>query len=125
MLRALILSGVLSLAFAAPALAAGTRDAAACKAMQATLAPRQTEIADLTAARDAAAELTEVSGEAWEDVEIHRLASKAHAAAADEAKAAYEAAKAKLARDELALQDAVVRFNDDVAAFNTRCTSKG
>ena len=87
MLRALILSGVLSLAFAAPALAAGTRDAAACKAMQATLAPRQTEIADLTAARDAAAELTEVSGEAWEDVEIHRLASKAHAVSSPNSRA--------------------------------------
>ena len=111
---------------AAPSLAhAGTsRDVDACKAMQATLAPRQAEIADLTKDRDAAAAASEAAGEAWDDVEIHRLVSKAHADTADSAKAAYEAARGDLARRELALQDGVQRLNADIAEFNSRCADK-
>lgn len=108
----------------AAAEANGASDMQACKAMAATLAPKQTEIAELTALRDAAAETVEATGEAWEDIEIHRRASAGHAAAADTAKTAYDEAKKRLARDELALQASVRQYNDDVAAFNSRCTKK-
>lgn len=108
----------------AAAEANGASDMQACKAMAATLAPKQAEIAELTALRDTAAESVETTGEAWEDIEIHRRASAGHAAAADTAKTAYDEAKKGLARHELALQASVRQYNDDVAAFNTRCTKK-
>lgn len=121
-----VLAGLMLAALVAPVAAASeTRDVKACQAMQATLVPRQTEIADISAVRDASAERAETSGAAWEDAEIHRLVSKTHADAADREKAAYETARAQLARDELALQDAIGKFNADVAMFNTRCSSKG
>lgn len=125
MMRHTLLACVLAAMIATPAAAAETRDAKACKAMQATLVPRQAEIGELTATRDASAERVETFGVAWEDVEIHRLVSKTHADAADSAKADYETARAKLARDELALQDAVKQFNADISMFNARCSTKG
>jgi hypothetical protein len=63
-------------------------------------------------------------GEAWEDLEIHRRASAGHAAQADTAKAAYDEAKKLLAQRELALQASVRQYNDDIAAFNSRCAKK-
>lgn len=125
MLRTLFTLGVFAVVLAAPAQANGKTDVAACKAMQATLVPRQTEITGLTERRDASAIAVEAAGEAWEDVEIHRLISDAHAAAADSAKAAYTSARQQLARDEMALQATVKQFNTDVSVFNARCSTKG
>lgn len=122
MLRSMIVYGFLALVIAGPAAANGKVDVAACKAMQATLAPRQAEIAELTEKRAASATHAEDTGAAWEDAEIHRMVSPAFAKTADELKVSYEEAKGQLARDELALQSAVSAFNADVAAFNTRCT---
>jgi len=109
---------------AGPALANGKADVASCKAMQATLAPREAEISELTEQREAAALRAEEAGIAWEDAEIHRLVSVAHAATADRELAAYDAAKKKFARDELALRSAVLQFNTDVAVYNARCSPK-
>jgi len=116
--------GILVFAAAGHAQAAETRDAKACRALQAAIAPKQAGIADLTEARDASVELAETAGQAWDDVEILRLVSKAHAEAADREKALYEAAREKLASDELALQDAVQEFNAEVSKFNARCVPK-
>lgn len=102
----------------------GARDDGACKAMAATMPAREAEIAELTASRDAAAEAVEANGDTWEDLEIHRLASSAHAAAADRAKAEYDDARKLLARREVALQATLRQFNDDVAVFNSRCATK-
>ncbi len=121
MMRYLPAISLFCLAFAAPAHAS---DVAACKAMQATLAPRVAEITDLTSKRDASAELVEATGEAWEDVEIHRLVSAGHAAKADSEKAVYEDARRQLARDEMALQASLKQYNADVAVFNGRCAPK-
>ncbi|MEQ9506399.1 MAG: hypothetical protein RLO80_09000 [Hyphomonas sp.] len=121
MMRHFLALGLVSLALAAPAHAS---DAAACKAMKAALAPREAEISDLKAKRDASAELTETAGEAWDEVEVHRLMSSGHAAQADSGKAAYEEARRQLARDEMALQATLKQYNADVAVFNARCTSK-
>jgi len=125
MMRNALSFGFLTLALAGPALANGTVDAAACKAMQATLAPRQAEISELTEQREASALRAEEAGIAWEDAEIHRLVSAGHAATADRERAAYDAAKKQVARDELALQSAVKQFNTDVSVYNTRCAPKG
>jgi len=122
MWRYLIICGYLALSAASPAAANGKADVAACKAMQATLGPREAEIAELTQRRAASAAQAEELGAAWEDAEIHRLVSPSFAKAADELKASFESAKGQLARDDLALRSAVSAFNTDVAAYNTRCT---
>ena len=74
--------------------------------------------------RGASALRAEEAGIAWEDAEIHRLVSAAHAATADRELAAYDAARKQFARDELALQSAVQQFNTDVSAYNTRCSPR-
>lgn len=125
MLRNVFLFTAFALALAGPASANGTPDLAACKAMQATLVPRQTEVTGLAAERDASAVSVEETGQAWADAEIHRLISDGHAAAADAGKAAYDAARQKLARDEMALQATLKQFNADIAVFNSRCSPKG
>lgn len=122
--RPLLLVALMVAGPVAAAQANGASDMQACKAMAATLAPKQAEIAELTALRDEAAETVETTGEAWEDIEIHRRASAGHAAAADAARTVYDEAKKRLARQELALQASVRQYNDDVAAFNSRCTKK-
>lgn len=122
--RSLLVSAMLAAAPVAAAHANGSADLQACKAMAATLAPKQADIAKLTETRDAAATNVETTGEAWEDVQIHRRASAGHATKADEAKAVYDEAKRVLAKHEMALQSAVNQFNDDVAAYNSRCASK-
>lgn len=121
MIRTLISLALYAGAFAGPALANGKADPA-CLAMQASLKPRQEEIDTLHAQRDASAEAVETTGQAWDDVEVHRLMSAQHAEAADREKLAYEEARKQLARDELALQSALKQYNADVAVFNARCT---
>ncbi len=123
-IRPLMLALLIASAHAAVAEANGASDLKACKAMAATLAPKQADIADMAAERDAAAEAVETNGEAWEDAEVHRRVSAGHAAAADRAKAAYDDSRKLLASHEMALQSSVAQFNDDVAAYNSRCTRK-
>ncbi len=125
MLRHTLTLGLLLLGLSWPALATGKLDAEACRAMQATIAPRQAEIAKLTELRAASAIRAEDAGVNWEDSEIHRLVSAEHAAMADRKLAAYEAAKQQFAKDEMALQSTVRSFNADVSIFNARCSSKG
>lgn len=123
MLRHTLVTALLALSVGGPALANGKPDIQACKAMQATIAPREAEIAELTDKREASAALAEDAGVRWEDAEIHRLVSAAHAAMADRERAAYDAARQQFARDELALQSAVKQFNTDVSIFNARCST--
>lgn len=124
MLRALSIAAFVLTVPAAAAHANNARDVLACEAMAATIAPRESEIAALTAERDEAAASVERSGYAWEDAEVHRLASAGHAATADAAKAAYDEARKLLARHEMALQATVREFNDDAAVFNSRCARR-
>ncbi len=123
MLHHKFIAALLALSLAGPALANGKPDLKACKAMQETIAPREAEISDLTAKRDASSALVEETGIRWEDAEIHRLVSESHAETADRERAAYDAARRQVARDELALQSTVQQFNTDVSAFNSRCSS--
>lgn len=123
MVRQVISAGFLIMALADQAHAMGSGDLAACKAMRATFAPRQAEIAGLTEQREASALRVDDAGTGWEDAETHRLVSAAHAASADLELAAFEAARKQLAREELALQSAVTQFNADVSAYNIRCAA--
>ncbi len=113
----LVFVGVL---LGAPAFA-NAQNAEACRAMAATIAPRQAEIDEIKAVRDAAAAKVETSGANWEDAEIHRLVSPAFAKEADGARAAYEDARKVLARHEMALQATVTAFNEDTERFNKLC----
>lgn len=123
-IRPMLIAALLIASHSAAAQANGTADMQACKALAATLPPKQAEIAELTASRDEAATLVEATGDAWEDAEIHRLASGAHAATADQAKSSYDDARKLLARREMALQATLRQYNDDVAMFNQRCAKK-
>lgn len=124
LIRPLMLAIVIFAAHSAAAEANGASDLKACKAMAATLGTRQADITQMTAARDAVAETVEITGEAWEDTEAHRLASSQHAAAADTARAAYDKATQQLSHQETALQAAVNQYNDDISVFNSRCAKK-
>lgn len=124
MLRALSVAAVFLSMPVAAAQANSAQDVQACRAMAATIAPREAEIAALVAERDEAADSVERYGDAWEDAEIHRLASAGHAATADTAKAAYDDARRLLSRREMALQATVRQFNDDADAFNARCARR-
>ncbi len=122
----LLIAAIFALAapVAAADAASSAKEMARCQAMSATFKPKQEEIAKLKDARDAQAELVENKGEAWDDVEVLRNASKAHAKTADAAKADYETSKADLMRMELGLQEAVTALNTDFEAYNQTCATK-
>ncbi|MEM9055596.1 MAG: hypothetical protein AAGB16_09750 [Pseudomonadota bacterium] len=92
-----------------------------CNAMGKSLKARQAEAAKKAEARKVLHDKVEAAGDAWDDVEIHRLASAGHAKTADEAKAKYEALKADLIKQNMAVQSLVNQINEDVAAYNGLC----
>lgn len=102
-------------------LAAPVAQAQTCAQQAAQLQEQQTAAQDLAEARLVLVEDVEAAGDAWEDVEIHRLVSAEHAATADDAKLVYETLKADLLDKEIALQALVVSLNDEVAAYNSKC----
>jgi len=98
-------------------------DVKRCNAMAATMAPKKAEIETIQMKRDDMAADVELKGEAWEDAEIHRLVSAAHAAKADETKAAYQAAKKELMGTDQALQALARQFNQDIISYNQSCAT--
>ncbi|MEC7290395.1 MAG: hypothetical protein VXW22_09940 [Pseudomonadota bacterium] len=98
--------------------------ALSCSQQAAQLQAQQTEAQKLADARASLLEDVETAGDAWEDVEIHRLASAAHAATADEAKLVYETLKADLIEKETSLQSLVVSLNEQVADYNKACVKE-
>lgn len=109
-----------------PALAAanGAIDPASCHRLASEIERQHAGIAELQEARDAAALAAEDAGEVWEELEIHRLVSAAHAARADAGKAAFEAERATFTEREATLQAAVAALNADIRAFNARCATR-
>ena len=95
--------------------------ALSCAEQAADLQNRQVKAQKIAEARLELVEEVEAAGDAWDDVEIHRLASEGHAAMADEAKAVYEELKADLYEKEVSLQNLVASLNQDVAAYNESC----
>jgi hypothetical protein len=95
--------------------------AQSCADQSAELQEKQSEAQEIAAARLTLLEEVEAAGDAWEDLEVHRLVSDGHAQTADEAKAKYNALKASLLQKEADLQGLVVTLNDGVAAYNQKC----
>ena len=95
--------------------------ALSCSEQAADLQNRQAQAQKIAEARLELVEDVGAAGDAWDDVEIHRLASAGHAETADEAKSVYEGLKADLFEKEVALQNMVVSLNQDVAAYNESC----
>lgn len=110
-------------AAAPPAAALSQKDVRACKAMTERVTEGKAEIADLRARRDSLAESAETAGANWEEAEVHRNISARHGAAADQAKAQWEAAQAELAEAETALQARIAEVNKTSARFNERCAA--
>jgi hypothetical protein len=124
MIKSIVASVMLVLAAqTAVADAMTAADVKRCNAMAATMAPKKAEIETLQAKRDEMAMGVEQLGEVWEDAEIHRLASPALAANADETKVAYQEARQKLMATEYALQALARQFNQDIASYNQSCAT--
>ncbi|MEE2929913.1 MAG: hypothetical protein VX599_04300 [Pseudomonadota bacterium] len=102
-------------------LAAPMATAQSCSQKATQLQERQVEAQALADARLELVDEVEAAGDAWEDVEVHRLASAGHAETADQAKAVYEGLKAELLQKELSLQSMVIALNEDVATYNEAC----
>jgi hypothetical protein len=124
MIRMLIASVAVLMALPAAADSLSPKQFERCQAMKATLAPKQAEITEATAKRDALAEKAEALGEAYEDAQVMRLASASNAKAADAAKAEFDAARRTVAQAEFALQSNARQFNQDVADYNQSCTPR-
>ncbi|WP_340694093.1 hypothetical protein [Hyphomonas sp.] len=124
MIRIFLASVALMIAMPATADTLSPKQVERCKAMQATLAPKQAEIEKATASRDVLAARAEALGEQYEDAQVMRLASSSNAEAADSAKAAFDAARRAFAQAEFALQANARQFNQDVADYNRSCTPK-
>ena len=124
MIRIFLASVALMIAMPATADALSPKQVERCKAMQATLAPKQAEIEKATASRDELAARAEALGEQYEDAQVMRLASSSNAEAADSAKAEFDAARRAFAQAEFALQANARQFNQDVADYNRSCTPK-
>lgn len=124
MMKSIVASFMLVIAAqTAVAQAMTTADVKRCNAMTATMAPKKAEIETLRAIRDELAIRVEELGEVWEDAEIHRLASPAHAATADETKSAYQTARKELMAKERGLQAVARQFNQDIASYNQSCAT--
>ena len=116
MIRIFLASVALMIAMPATADALSPKQVERCKAMQATLAPKQAEIEKATASRDELA--------ARAEAQVMRLASSSNAEAADSAKAEFDAARRAFAQAEFALQANARQFNQDVADYNRSCAPK-
>ena len=124
MIRIFLASVALMAAMPATADTLSPKQVQRCKAMQSTLAPKQAEIDEATAKRDELAAKAETLGERYDDAQVMRLASASNAAAADSAKAEFDAARRAFAQAEFALQANARQFNQDVADYNRTCATK-
>ncbi|MEL7541171.1 MAG: hypothetical protein AAGJ51_09740 [Pseudomonadota bacterium] len=95
-----------------------------CAEQAADLQKRQTKAQQIADARIALVDEVEAAGDAWENAEAMRNFSKDQAAQADATKVAYDALKSDLFVKEQSLQAMVVSLNQDVAAYNKRCTKE-
>lgn len=93
-----------------------------CNAMAASFKAKKVEITEAKKVLDEKAAKTELAGEEWEAAEQMKLMSPQAAKEADVTKAAWEALKSEVYRDQVALQSKVQMLNKDVAAFNASCS---
>jgi hypothetical protein len=110
-------------ALALPSLALTPVEVRQCNAMAETFDAKQAEILRLQEAQAELAAEAETLGEAWEMAEEQRLFSARHGAAADDSKAAYEAARNASNSAAMDLSSKVRMLQADVAQFNARCAA--
>ena len=92
-----------------------------CQTKAAGFGQRQNAIKKDALERERLAEEAELAGETWENAEALRNFGEAEAAAADEAKTAYEAAKAAFYDVDQRVTANTSKLNEDVAKFNQIC----
>nr|WP_070958701.1 hypothetical protein [Hyphomonas sp. Mor2] len=102
-------------------LAAPIAQAQSCSQQAAQLQEQQMAAQEMADARQVMVEEVEAAGDAWENAETMRNFGSEEATLADENKMTYEALKADLLNQEVALQALVVSLNDEVAAYNQKC----
>ncbi|MEM9937713.1 MAG: hypothetical protein AAF768_02600 [Pseudomonadota bacterium] len=116
-LSAAAICGAVSL----PASALTEKQIRECQALGKSIQVRQGEVQTMTAKRDRALEVLELTGQQWDDVEIHRMISAGHAAEADKRKAAYEVEKTEFMKLDAALQSKNRMVNQSIVHYNARC----
>ncbi len=121
--RTLMSALALGAVTALPVSALTPQHAEKCQAMAQSIEAKTAQVKAASSERDALAKIAETKGEAWEEVEVHRLVSAGHADAADAAKAEYEAARQAFARAEMALRGQVRMHEQNVASFNAQCAT--
>ena len=94
-----------------------------CNALAQGFSGKATEYEAAKASRDEAAAAAELAGEAWEAAEELRLFGAEQASDADEAYAAYEAAKVEFETIEAAVREQGASLNAEIATYNTRCVT--
>lgn len=104
-----------------PASALTEKQIRECQALGKSIQVRQGEVQTMTAKRDRALEVLELTGQQWDDVEIHRMISAGHAAEADKRKAAYEVEKTEFMKLDAALQSKNRMVNQSIVHYNARC----
>ena len=123
-MKLLILAAVLMTCAAPQAAGFSQADIRACNGMAKSAKNQKAEVEQLKTARDALAQAAEEAGARWEDAEIHRNASARHAAAADAAKAEWDAAREAVRTSEAELQARVSELNATAAQYNARCAAE-
>ena len=122
-MKTIILSTLFS--FASFAVLSGPASASDdCQSAAQNLRAKQATLKVRVAARADLVEAVEVAGEAWDDLEVQRRFSPDHADRADESKAIYEAAKADLFASEEQLQADNIAVNQAISRYNSRCASR-
>lgn len=99
------------------------KDAKWCQDTAKSFPARQASVQADNARRTELAETAELAGEEWENAESLRNLSAEHAAAADEAKAAYEDAKADFYEIDEQVRTRTSALNADFDKFNKVCVS--
>lgn len=123
-LKMIALSACIAIGLAPSAVALTQDEIKRCNAMAASFAAKKAEITEAKALLDAKAEETELAGERWEAAEAMKLMSPQAAKEAEDSKAAWDALKKDVYREQIALQSRVKLLNSDVASFNASCATK-
>lgn len=121
MKRIVFLSLVAVLFASTSSVALTPTEAADCRSLAATFAPRKAALDEKIKTRDTLAAEAEALGEAWENAAALRAFSREAAAEADTAKAEFDAAKARFEQAETDVQSTGASLNADFRRFNATC----
>ncbi len=124
MKRIFFLSFAALLFASASSVALTPTEAADCRSLAATFAPRKAALDEKIETRDALAAEAEAFGEAWENAAALQSFSRAAADEADAAKAEFDAAKDRFEQAEADVQSTGAALNADFRRFNAGCVKE-